>query len=181
MTDFEDNKLYILGVVGSGLISKRIQHHSFSNLVPPCERFSHVAVLYRDEVVESHLKKGGVVKLPFSGWCDEQKREGNKAFVFWYHEFNHAQSEAIFHACESMAYAGVKYGAGDIRNFLIESSFSWDLFLKDKGDGLVCSQLISYTDYNHISEYMNLPRRKIKPVHFQEYAIRQEIELKEIL
>lgn len=165
---------FCVGVIGSGPVSRCIQKNSDSVVSGP-DRWSHVAALGLDTdgrsyVWESHFKSGGIVKLNFETWLQDNKKKG-KVEVFEY--------KLDLKCLNLMASLRIPYGTKDIGGLFLDSKFGWGN-IKDSF-GVVCSEYLAHCDAGKILEFKEKNRPdQIKPTDFKEYAVAEGIPLIDI-
>lgn len=171
----DKQKTYVLGIVGTGIVSRLIQDMSDSDTIELRSRLSHVACLhfngdYGWRVIEAHAESG-TVELDY---------------ILWYKN-NHKNTILIFeHTLDlSIGKAYVKnktkYSIRDIAQFGLSEIGSWLHFVDRKRDrdGVVCSELIAKMDTSnvinrYVAKYHHervAEDHEIKPNDFLEYAV----------
>ncbi len=161
-------KSFVVGVRGSGMVSKLIQQASDSHLIPESKRWSHVLMGGRDKndrlvFIQSHFKTNGVKALSF-----KQVLETNpNAVEIVAYEYPH------FNIDDALIYARleVPYGSRDI---LANSNNFMGSLLPDS-PGVICSECNAENDNRYIQGFVKkerkieLPDHLIKPVHYHEH------------
>lgn len=168
---FKHDEIYVLGKIGKGYVSKRIQDYSPEAGTPLRERWSHVAACYvhpdtfEQVVTEAHFKTD-CVTISFNEWWDNNKDDQVYAFRF---PFLHPR-ELIVYGRER-----VKYSIKDVFDLKLEA----DLGIKNKKDdrGVFCSELIAKSCSLYLNEYFNEPSFKIKPEHLHLFANLAKVQL----
>jgi len=161
----QENKMYVLCSIGDGFIARKIQELSDSSLVQSFERCVHVAACYNNAVIESHFQYNGVIQTPFLAW--KKMYEKQKVFAFEYPYLSWDKLEVY-------AKLKIPYGTLDLASMWISR---WtDLCLSDF-NGVHCAELLAECDKDFITNYFKLEDSKIKPVNFQEYSIKEKLEI----
>lgn len=174
----EPGKVYVLGVSSKGFIPDKIKELSPSNVISEEDRYSHVAYLKDNEVIESHFKSKGVVKYSFCDWLKANQKQGTviKAFEYQF---------LVWDKLEVYAHLMVPYGALDILAIYKEARFrfgDWHFYAKPYRDssGVHCSELGAECDRGHICKWSGLEDWEVKPVTWQDYAYLNGFEVAEL-
>lgn len=163
----------IVGVVGSGLVSREIQ--KFSNVpdIPEKERWSHVGVKFKHPLdnisyfIESHIHTD-VHITPWDTWLC-QNWEAKKIESFRY------QLDVI----KLISLVGEPYGTRDV----------WDLFKKANhiklipnrdSKGYFCSEVIVKCDNGTITKILEKPSYETTPADLQKFSFIKNLPVTDI-
>lgn len=167
-------KSFVIGVRGSGMVSKLIQQASDSHLIPENKRWSHVLMGGRDKndrlvFIQSHFKTNGVKALSFQGVLDTNK-DAVEIVAYEYPHFN--IDDALIYARLE-----VPYGSRDI---LANANNFMGSLLPDS-PGVICSELCAENDNGFMQNLEVLPDHLVKPVHYHEYMIQNNLNRAKII
>lgn len=179
--EFIQWKSFVIGVRGDGKgVSGIIQKASDSNIIPEKKRWSHVLMGGRDKLgqlvfIQSHFKTGGVKALSFQGVLDTN-RDAIEIVAYEYPHFN--IDEALIYARLE-----IKYGSVDI----IANANNYLASLLPDSPGVICSECNAENDNGYIQGFIKkerkieLPDHLVKPVHYHEYMIQNNLNRAKIL
>ena len=165
-------KPHILGIVGPGRISRRIQKCSQSTMVPVDDRFSHVGVMgihpitKQLVVVESHFKTKGPKLKSWNEFLQQ-----NKGYIYAF-EYPHIN----LYTAITIAGLQIGYGTHDVVDFIKP----WVQYLKRDKSGVHCAELLAKCDYGIMESWVGKPSDEIEPVRFQEWALAHEVDIRRV-